>query len=106
LTAAKNNREIDFTVQGNRTMVDHNPQQTFALLRTDESTADITKIGRALAEPLGYKVADLVQVLSQRAGVLAEHLPEPLANRCISLLTQAGIQARMVPQSAIVDHPR
>jgi hypothetical protein len=105
LTAGKNNREIDFTIPGNRTMVDHNPRPTFALLRTDESTADITRIGRALAEPLGYKAADLVQVLSQRAGVLAEYLPEPTANRCISLLTQAGIEARMVPQSAIVDHP-
>jgi hypothetical protein len=86
-------------------MVDPNPQQTFALLCADESAADITRIGRTLADPLEYKVADLVRVLTQRAGVLAEHLPEALANRCISLLTQAGIQARMVPQSAIVDLP-
>jgi hypothetical protein len=86
-------------------MVDNHPQQAFALLRTDESPADIAKIGRALAAPLGYNVADLVQVLAQRAGVLAEHLPEAVASRCISLLTQSGIQARMVPQSAIVDQP-
>jgi hypothetical protein len=86
-------------------MVNGHGEQTFALLRTDDSQADMTKIGRVLAEPLGYAVADLVQDLAQRVGVLAEHLPEPLANRCISLLTQAGIQARMVPQTAVVDLP-
>jgi hypothetical protein len=79
--------------------------KSFALLRTDDSPADTTTIARALADPLGCTVADLLQLLAQRSGLLAEELPEALATRCISFLTQAGVQAEMVPQSAVVDQP-
>jgi hypothetical protein len=86
-------------------MPDQAHRETFAVLHTDESKVDIAKVGRLIAEPLGYALADLLPLLAQRSGILAEHLPEHIARQCTGLLTQAGIQAQMVPQAVIVDHP-
>ncbi len=80
-------------------------KETFAVLHTGESMLDITRVARLIAEPLGHAVADLLPALAQRWGILAEHLPEHIARQCVGLLTQAGMQAQMVPQAAIVDHP-
>jgi hypothetical protein len=79
--------------------------ETFAVLHTADSKLDIARVGRLIAEPLGCALADLLPALAQRSGILAERLPEHIALHCIGLLTQAGIQAKMVPQAAIVDHP-
>src|SRR5262249_23503423 len=64
------------------------------------------QVGRLIAEPLGYAVADLLPALAPRSGILAENLPEHVARQCVGLLTRASIQVQMVPQAAIVDHPQ
>jgi hypothetical protein len=86
-------------------MVDQNKTQTFAVLYTGESKLDIAKVGRLIAEPLDYAVADLLPALAQRSGILAEHLPEHIARQCVGLLTEAGVRVQMVPQVEIVDLP-
>jgi hypothetical protein len=86
-------------------MLNQDSKQTFAVLHTAEAKRDIAQVGRLIAEPLGYALADLLQALAQRSGILAEHLPEHVARQCVGLLTQAGIRAQMVPQAVIVDHP-
>jgi len=82
-----------------------NTEPTFAILRTDESSFDITQVSRLLAKPLEYSVADLVRILAQGFGILAERVPQDVAGECIALLNQAGLQALIVPQSAILDLP-
>jgi hypothetical protein len=77
----------------------------FAIVRTDDSKLDVTRIARLLAEPLELPVADFVRVLSQQPGILAESLPEEIANRCTFLVAEAGVQARVVPQSAALEVP-
>jgi hypothetical protein len=74
-------------------------------VRTADSDVDATQVARAIAEPLGVAVADFLKTLSQRSGILAEGLEEALAGRCVALLTEAGIEAKAVPQSAIVELP-
>jgi hypothetical protein len=86
-------------------MADQDKNETFAVLHTGESTLDISRVGRLIAEPLGYALADLLPALAQRSGILAERLQEHIALQCVGLLIQAGIRAQMVPQAAIVDHP-
>jgi len=86
-------------------MAGEHVRETFAIVRTDESDLDVTQVARLIAEPLGIAVVDRVQGLAQRFGILAENLPEPIANRCIALLAEASIPVRMVPQSAIVELP-
>jgi hypothetical protein len=77
----------------------------FALLRTDDSKLDVTRIARLLAGELDLSVMDSLQLLSQRPGILAENLPEEIANRCAFLVAEAGVQARVVPQSAVLEVP-
>jgi hypothetical protein len=77
----------------------------FALVRTDDSKLDVTRIARLLAGELGLSVMDSLQLLSQRPGILAENLPEEIANRCAFLVAEAGVQARVVPQSAVLEVP-
>ena len=86
-------------------MPNQDTRETFAIVRTDESDLDITPIARLLAEPLGFAVVDLVQTLGQGFGIFAEDLPAHIASQCVSLLGNAGVQVRMVPQSAIVEIP-
>jgi hypothetical protein len=80
-------------------------QNAFAIVRTTDADVDATRVARAIAEPLGVAVADLVQSLGQRSGILAEGLAEAVATRCAALLTEAGIEAKAVQQSAIVKLP-
>ena len=75
--------------------------KNFALVRTDDSKLDVTRIARLLAAELDLSVMDSLQLLSQRPGILAENLPEEIANRCAFLVAEAGVQARVVPQSAV-----
>jgi hypothetical protein len=77
----------------------------FAIVRTDDSEVDLAEIARLIAEPLAVEVADLVQVLAQRVGILAEDVSKALADGCVASLLQAGVAARAVPQSAIVEPP-
>ena len=77
----------------------------FALVRTDDSKLDVTRIARLLAGELGLSVMDSLQLLSQRPGILAENLSEEIANRCASLVAEAGVQARVVLQSAVLEVP-
>lgn len=79
--------------------------ETFAVVQTDDSPIDFTRVARVIAEPLDLVVAELVPILSQQAGIFAENLPKGLANVCAAGLLHAGIQARAVPQSAIVELP-
>jgi hypothetical protein len=86
-------------------MADQDTKPTFAILRTDESPFDVTEISRLLAKPLQYPVADVVRILSQSFGILAERLSEEVAGECVSLLDKAGLKAQVVPQSVILDLP-
>jgi hypothetical protein len=79
--------------------------QKFALVRTEDSKLDVTRIARLLASELDLSVMDSLQLLSQRPGILAESLPEEIANRCAFLFAEAGVQARVVPQSAVLEVP-
>jgi hypothetical protein len=80
-------------------------EQALAVIRTDDSDVDVTRIARLIAEALGLDVADFVRTLGQRSGILAENLTEQTASRCVASLLQAGVQVRAVPQSAIVEPP-
>jgi hypothetical protein len=80
-------------------------ENAFAIVRTADPEVDSTRVARAIAEPLGIAVADLVQTLGQQPGILAEELDEALARRCVALLAQAGVEARAVPQASIVELP-
>jgi hypothetical protein len=79
--------------------------EKLAIVRTDDSALDATHVARLIAGTLDIAVADFVQSLSQRHGILAENLVEPVASRCVGLLTEAGVKVRAVPQSAIVEPP-
>jgi hypothetical protein len=79
--------------------------QKFGLVRTEDSRFDVTRIARLLAEPLELPVADFVRVLSQQPGILAENLTEDIAKRCAAFAAQEGVQARVVPQSAVLEMP-
>jgi hypothetical protein len=79
--------------------------QEFALVRTEDSHIDLTRIARLLAGELDLSVIDALQLLSQRPGILAESLPQETANRCAFLIAEAGVQARVVPQAAVVEVP-
>ena len=82
--------------------------EKFAIVRTDDSALDATRVARLIAGTLEIAVADFadfVQSLSQRHGILVENLAEPVASRCVALLIEAGVEARAVPQSAIVEPP-
>jgi hypothetical protein len=80
-------------------------QSAFAVVRTGDSDVDASRVAKAIAEPLGRTVADLLPKLAQQAGIFAERLPEPVAHQCVGLLSKAGIGARVVPQSAILGPP-
>ena len=80
-------------------------EPTFAIVRTDNSEFDVAKVARVLADSLDLAVVDLVQLLPQRSGILAEDLLENVANRCAVLLADAGVAVRVVPQSAVVEPP-
>ena len=67
----------------------------------DDSDLDIPAVARLIAELLDLSLVDLIQVLPQRSGILAENLAEHVADRCIAILAAAGINARAVPQSAV-----
>ncbi|HEV8066778.1 MAG TPA: hypothetical protein VGP76_03510 [Planctomycetaceae bacterium] len=86
-------------------MANQQSGKKFALVRTDDSKLDVTRIARLLAGELGLSVMDSLQLLSQRPGILAENLPEEIANRCAFLVAEAGVQARVVPQSAVLEVP-
>jgi hypothetical protein len=77
--------------------------QKFALVRTEDSKLDVTRIARLLAGELDLSVMNSLQLLSQRPGILAENLLEEIANRCAFLVAEAGVQARVVPQSAVLE---
>ena len=78
---------------------------SFAVVRMDDSDIDVPVVARLIAELLDVSVVDLIQVLPQRSGILAENLAEHVANRCIAVLAAAGIDVRAVPQSAVVEPP-
>src|SRR5580692_10056908 len=78
---------------------------SFAIVRMDDSDLDVPAVARLIAELLDLSLVDLIQVLPQRSGILAENLPEHVANRCIAVLAAAGIDVRAVPQSAVVEPP-
>jgi len=77
----------------------------FAVVRTGEGKLDTLGVSRLLSEPLELAVPDLLQVLPRRSGILAENLTENVAQQCLSLLVKAGIEARVVPQSSVVELP-
>jgi len=80
-------------------------EPTFAIVRTDNAEFDVAKVARVLADSLDLAVVDLVQLLPQRSGILAEDLLENVANRCAVLLADAGVAVCVVPQSAVVEPP-
>jgi hypothetical protein len=71
----------------------------------DDSDLDVPAVARLIAELLDLSLVDLIQVLPQRSGILAENLAEHVADRCIAVLAAAGIDVRAVPQSAVVEPP-
>jgi hypothetical protein len=70
----------------------------------DDSDLDVPAVARLIAELLDLSLVDLIQVLPQRSGILAENA-EHVADRCIAVLAAGGIKARAVPQSAVVEPP-
>jgi len=78
---------------------------SFAIVRMDDSDLEIPAVARLIAELLDLSLVDLIQVLPQRSGILAENLAEHVADRCIAVLAAAGIDVRAVPQSAVVEPP-
>src|SRR5580704_8293877 len=62
---------------------------SFAVVRMDDSDIDVPVVARLIAELLDVSVVDLIQVLPQRSGILAE----------------TGIDVRVVPQSAVIEPP-
>jgi hypothetical protein len=71
----------------------------------DDSDLDVPAVARLIAELLDLSLVDLIQVLPQRSGILAENLAEHVADRCIAVLAAAGMNVRAVPQSAVVEPP-
>ena len=86
-------------------MANQQSDKKFALVRTDDSKLDVTPIARLLAGELDLSVMDSLQLHSQQPGILAENVPEEIANRCAFLVAEAGVQARVVPQSAVLEVP-
>jgi hypothetical protein len=86
-------------------MANRQMDDAFAIVRTDDSELELAEIARLIAAPLDVTVVDLAQSLSQRFGILAENVSEPVASRCVALLLEAGVAVRAVPQSAIVEPP-
>ena len=86
-------------------MANQHNDEGFAIVRMDDANLEATRIARVIADPLGVTVADLAQAISERCGILAENLTDGIASRCVALLDAAGISARVVPQSAIVQPP-
>jgi len=84
-----------------------NPQgpPSFAIVRTDDSDVDLAAVARLMAEPLELSVSDLMQVLPQRSGILAEDLMQHVADRCVAILGPGGLAVRAVPQSAVIEPP-
>src|SRR5580704_1517539 len=78
---------------------------SFAVVRMDDSDIDVPVVARLIAELLDDSVVDLIQVLPQRSGILAENLAEHVVDRCIAVLAAAGIDVRVVPQSAVIEPP-
>jgi hypothetical protein len=78
---------------------------SFAIVRMDDSDLDVPAVARLIAELLDLSLIDLIQVLPQRSGILAENLAEHVADRCIAVLAAAGINVRAVPQSAVLEVP-
>jgi hypothetical protein len=78
---------------------------SFAIVRMNDSDLDVPAVARLIAEPLELSLVDLIQVLPQRSGILAENLAEHVADRCIAVLAAAGIDVRAVPQSAVIEPP-
>jgi hypothetical protein len=79
--------------------------ETFAVVQSDDSPIDFTQVARVIADPLDLVVAELVPVLPQRSGIFVENLPEGLAKLIAAALLHAGINAKVVTQSAIVELP-
>ena len=71
----------------------------------DDSDIEIPAVARLMAELLDLSVVDLIQVLPQRSGILAENLAEHVADRCIAVLAAAGVDVGAVPQSSVVEPP-
>jgi hypothetical protein len=86
-------------------MANQQSDESFAVVRIDDANVEATRVARVIADPLGIAVADLAQAISERSGILAENLTDSIASRCVVLLNAAGIAARVVPQSAIVQPP-
>src|SRR5580698_6365213 len=86
-------------------MTNEQVPSSFAVVRMDDSDLDIPAVARLIAELLDLSLVDLIQVLPQRSGILAENLAEHVADRCIAILAAAGISVRAVPQSAVVEPP-
>jgi hypothetical protein len=86
-------------------MTNEQGPRSFAIVRMDDSDLDLPAVARLIAELLDLSLVDLIQVLPQRSGILAENLAEHVADRCIAVLAAAGINARAVPQSAVVERP-
>ena len=78
---------------------------SFAIVRMDDSELDVPAVARLIAEILDLSVVDLLQVLPQRSGIFADNLLEQVADRCVAVLTAAGINVRAVAQSAVIEPP-
>jgi hypothetical protein len=86
-------------------MTNEQRPRSFAIVRMDDADLDVPAVARLIAEPLELSLVDLIQVLPQRSGILADNLMEHVADRCIAVLVAAGIDVRAVPQSAVVEPP-
>ena len=86
-------------------MMNEQTPLSFAIVRIDDSDLDVPAVARLIAELLDLSLVDLIQVLPQRSGILAENLAEHVADRCIAVLAAAGIDVRAAPQSAVVEPP-
>ncbi|HEV8002631.1 MAG TPA: hypothetical protein VGP63_22280 [Planctomycetaceae bacterium] len=86
-------------------MMNEQTPASFAIVRMDDSDLDVPAVARLTAELLDLSLVDLIQVLPQRSGILAENLAEHVADRCVAVLAAAGIDVRAVPQSAVVEPP-
>jgi hypothetical protein len=86
-------------------MTNEQSPRSFAIVRMDDSDIDVPAVARLIVELLDLSLVDLIQVLPQRSGILAENLAEHVADRCIAVLAAAGIDVRAVPQSAVVEPP-
>jgi len=86
-------------------MANQQLDQKFAVVRTAEGRVDSHGVARLLAKPLQLAVPDLLQVLPRRSGILAENPTEQVAQECLALIVNAGIETRVVPQSSVVELP-